>query len=180
MNPADPRAPTGGLSQVRGRTDEPLSDATVFELLAAAAQRWPQRDAAVFSEQGQRFTWAELLAGVETAAAGFVRLGVQAGDRVGIWSPNRSEWLITQFATARIGAILVNINPAYRLAELEYALDKSGISVLVTAAAFKSSHYLEMLQALGVDADGRSARLPAPSVMVSPSRLNSCRPTTSR
>ena len=161
MTDPDPRIPAHGLSQVRGRADEPLSDATVFEFLAGTATRWPRRDAAVFVEQGQRFTWAELLARVETAAAGFARLGVAAGDRVGIWSPNRSEWLITQFATARIGAILVNINPAYRLAELEYALDKAGVSVLVTATAFKTSHYLEMLQALGVGTADRGERLPA-------------------
>jgi fatty-acyl-CoA synthase len=160
MTEPDPRIPTQGLSQVRGLSDPPLSDATVFEFLAAAAGRWPQRDAAVFVEQGQRFTWAGLQAEVERAAAGLAQLGVKAGDRVGIWSPNRSEWLITQFATARIGAILVNINPAYRLAELEYALNKAGVSVLVSAAAFKSSDYLGMLQTLGVDAGGRSGRLP--------------------
>ncbi len=160
MTEPDPRIPVQGLSQVRGRSDQPLSDATVFEFLAATAARWPQRDAAVFVEQGQRFTWAGLQAEVERAAAGLAQLGVKAGDRVGIWSPNRSEWVITQFATARIGAILVNINPAYRLAELEYALNKAGVSVLVTAAAFKSSDYLGMLQTLGVDASGRSDRLP--------------------
>jgi len=156
----DPRAPIGGLSHVRGRSDEPLSEATVFDLLAATAARWPDRDAAVFVEQGHRFTWAQLLAAVEAAAAGLQALGVDQGDRVGIWSPNRSEWLLTQFATARIGAILVNINPAYRLHELAYALDKAGVGVLVTAAAFKSSNYLGLLQNLGVDASGRSARLP--------------------
>ena len=156
----DPRAPIGGLSHVRGRSDEPLSEATVFDLLAATAARWPDRDAAVFVEQGHRFTWAQLLAAVEAAAAGLQALGVDQGDRVGIWSPNRSEWLLTQFAPARIGAILVNINPAYRLHELAYALDKAGVGVLVTAAAFKSSNYLGLLQNLGVDASGRSARLP--------------------
>jgi len=156
-----PRAPIDGRSHVRGSTEPPLSDTTVFELLAAAAARWPARDAAVFVEQGQRYTWAQLLAEVQRAAAGLVQLGVRAGDRVGIWSPNRSEWLVTQFATARIGAILVNINPAYRLSELEYALQKSGVSVLVTAAAFKTSNYLGLLQNLGVGASGTSARLPS-------------------
>ena len=159
MSP-DPRAPQGGLSHVRGRTDEALTDTPVASLLAAAAARWPGRDAAVFVEQGLRFTWAQLWAEVETAAAGLQALGVAKGDRVGIWSPNRSEWLVTQFATARIGAILVNINPAYRLHELEYALHKSGVSVLVTAAAFKSSDYVGMLLKLGLGADGRCAKLP--------------------
>ncbi|MBL8333632.1 MAG: AMP-binding protein [Rubrivivax sp.] len=154
------RAPVGGLSHVRGTTDEALVDTTVFDLLADTAARHPQRDAAVFCEQGRRYTWAQLLAEVETAAAGFAALGVGKGDRVGIWSPNRSEWLVTQFATARIGAILVNINPAYRLHELEYALNKSGVGVLVTAGAFKTSNYVGMLQNLGVGASGRSERLP--------------------
>jgi fatty-acyl-CoA synthase len=157
---ASTRTPINGLSHVRGTSDERLSDQTVYGLLAATAARWPALDAAVFCEQGQRYTWAALCAEVVRAAAGFARLGVKKGDRVGIWSPNRSEWLVTQFATARIGAILVNINPAYRLAELEYALNKSGVSVLVTAAAFKTSNYLGMLQNLGVDASGTSERLP--------------------
>ena len=133
-----PRAPINGLSLVRGATDTPLSDETVYDLLASAARRWPQRDAAVFVEQGIRWTWQQLQQQVDWAAAGLAHLGVRKGDRVGIWSPNRCEWLLTQFATARLGAILVNINPAYRLAELEYALNKAGASVLVTAAAFKS------------------------------------------
>ncbi len=159
--PSTDRRPIGGLSHVRGPVDVPLADTTVHQLLAQAAARWPERDAAVFVAQGLRWTWAQLLAEVEAAAAGLTRLGVAKGDRVGIWSPNRSEWLVTQFATARLGAILVNINPAYRLSELEYALNKAGVSVLVSAAAFKTSNYLGMLQNLGVDASGRSARLPA-------------------
>jgi fatty-acyl-CoA synthase len=154
------RAPIDGLSHVRGPTDEPLSEATVAELLAAAVRRWPDRTAAVFCEQGVRWSWRELLDQVERAAAALQRLGVRKGDRIGIWSPNRSEWLVTQFASARIGAILVNVNPAYRIAELEYALNKAEVGVLVTAAAFKSSNYLGMLQNLGLGPDGRSARLP--------------------
>jgi fatty-acyl-CoA synthase len=153
------RLPIDGLSHVRGPMDVPLSEDTVHDLLAHAARRWPQRDAAVFVEQGIRWTWSQLLQQVEWAAAGFARLGVTKGDRVGIWSPNRAEWLVTQFATARLGAILVNINPAYRLSELEYALNKAGVSVLVSAAAFKTSNYLGMLQNLGVGPSGRSDRL---------------------
>ena len=158
--PETTRTPVDGLSLVRGPTDTPLSDETVHGMLAAAARRWPQRDAAVFIEQGLRWTWLQLQQQVECAAAGLVRLGVKKGDRVGIWSPNRAEWLVTQFATARIGAILVNINPAYRLAELEYALNAAGVSVLVTAAAFKNSNYLGMLQNLGLGPAGLSAKLP--------------------
>ena len=158
--PEVPRTPVDGLSLVRGPTDTPLSDETVHDMLAATARRWPQRDAAVFVEQGLRWTWLQLMQQVEAAAAGLARLGVKKGDRVGIWSPNRAEWLITQFATARLGAILVNINPAYRLAELEYALTTAGVSVLVTAAAFKNSNYLGLLQNLGVGPTGLSAKLP--------------------
>ncbi len=152
--------PIDGMSLVRGSVEAPLSSATVHDTLAEAVRRWPQRDAVVFVGEGVRWTWAQLQQQVEWAAAGLWRLGVRSGDRVGIWSPNRSEWLVTQFATARIGAILVNINPAYRLAELEYALNKAGVSVLVSAAAFKTSNYLGMLQNLGVGPDGHSDRLP--------------------
>ena len=158
--PLTPCLPLDGQSLVRGATDVALSDDTVYRLLAEAARRWPERDAAVFVEQGLRWTWAQLLEQVQHAAAGLWRLGVRKGDRVGIWSPNRAEWLITQFATARIGAILVSINPAYRLSELEYALNKVGVSVLVSAAAFKSSNYLGMLQNLGVGSQHGLPRLP--------------------
>jgi fatty-acyl-CoA synthase len=156
----DPRVPQGGLSHVRGATDVALSDSTVHGLLATAARRWPERDAAVFVEQQLRFTWQQLLNEVEAAAAGLWALGVRCGDRVGIWSPNRAEWLLTQFATARIGAILVNINPAYRLSELEYSLKQSGVMLLVTAAAFKSSNYIGMLQGLGVGRADATSKLP--------------------
>lgn len=153
MDPHDsvstqPRLPRGGLSHVVGPHDEPLSTLTVHGLLARTARQAPGRDAAVFVEHGVRWTWARLLEEVEDAAAGLWALGVRAGDRVGIWSPNRPEWLVVQFATARIGAILVNINPAYRAAELEYALNKSGVSLLVTAERFKTSDYIAILQSL--------------------------------
>ncbi|TIT72369.1 MAG: AMP-binding protein, partial [Mesorhizobium sp.] len=105
-------------------------------------------DAAVFVGQDKRFTWSELSDTVDALAAGFLALGLEKGDRVGIWSPNRWEWLVTQFATARIGLILVNINPAYRLTELEYALNKVGCTALVTAASFKTSDYLGMIETL--------------------------------
>ncbi len=160
MNDTSDRLPQGGLSRVRGATEPALSSATVFATLSQTAARWPQLDAAVFVQAGVRWTWAQLLAEVQACAAGLQRLGVRQGDRVGIWAPNRPEWLLTQFATARLGAILVNINPAYRLAELEYALNKAGVSVLVTAASFKTSDYLEMLQALGVGRPHLPQRLP--------------------
>ncbi len=141
-------APINGLSYVRGATDVPLSEATIGRLLKDTAARFPDRPAVVFREQDIRWTWREFADEVDVLAAGLASLGIERGDRVGIWSPNRVEWLLTQFATARIGAILVNVNPAYRLAELEYALNKSGCRTLITAESFKTSKYVEMLQTL--------------------------------
>ncbi|NMM82635.1 AMP-binding protein [Acidovorax sp. SRB_14] len=141
-------APLDGLSQVKGRSDAVLSQATIAQFLAEAVQRFANRTAAVFREQGLRWTWAQLQAEVDALASGFLALGLRPGDRVGIWSPNRAEWLVTQFATARAGLVLVNINPAYRGAELEYALNAAGCRALVTAEQLKSSNYLEMLQRL--------------------------------
>lgn len=146
--PAHDRRPMGGLSHVTGDTSTPLLDITVPDLLNRTADRLPQHTAAVFPQLKIRWTYAELARQVDRLAAGLLTLGVGKGDRVGIWSPNRPEWLLTQFATARIGAILVCINPAYRLSELEYALNKVGCKTLVTAPAFKSSDYLGMLATL--------------------------------
>src|SRR5208283_6084788 len=99
---------------------------------------------------------------VEAFAAGLVAIGLQPGDRVGIWSPNNAEWVITQFATAKAGLILVNINPAYRLAELDYALNKVGCRALVTATAFKTSDYVGMLATLAPElASAQPGRLTA-------------------
>ncbi|CAB3964804.1 MULTISPECIES: AMP-binding protein [Burkholderia] len=164
--------PLDGLSIVRGRTDVPLSDATVATLLHDTAARFPARPAVVFREQGIRWDWRTFAHEIDVLAAGLVALGIEPGDRVGIWSPNRVEWLLTQFATARIGAILVNINPAYRLAELDYALNKAGCRALIAAEQFKSSKYLEMLQALAPElahcAPGElhAARLPALRIVI--------------
>ncbi|SAK91940.1 AMP-binding protein [Caballeronia ptereochthonis] len=140
--------PRDGVSYVRGATDIPLSDATVSRFLLETASRFPDRPAVVFREQNVRWTWREFANEVDVLASGLLALGIRAGDRVGIWSPNRVEWLLTQFATARMGAVLVNINPAYRLAELEYALNKVGCKAIIAAEQFKTSKYLEMLQAL--------------------------------
>lgn len=139
------------LSYAKGRTDVPLLDITIGEALRSAAARWPHGLALSSRHQGQRFTWAELDAAVDRIATGLLRLGVAAGDRVGIWAPNCAEWTLIQFATARIGAILVTINPAYRVNEVEYALNKVGCSVLVSAVRFKTSDYLGMLREIGPD-----------------------------
>ncbi|MBU9228508.1 AMP-binding protein [Burkholderia multivorans] len=166
-------APENGLSYVRGATDVPLSEATIGRFLRDTAERFPERPAVVFREQQVRWTWREFAAEIDVLAAGLAALGIRKGDRVGIWSPNRSEWLLTQFATARIGAILVNINPAYRLAELEYALNKVGCTAVIAAERFKSSAYVEMLQTIAPElanaAPGelRAARVPSLRTVVS-------------
>lgn len=147
--PSHNRKPRNGVSHVIGDTHTPLLDLTIPALLTRAVASRGTQDAAIFTEQGQRFTYTELAQEVDTLAGGLLGLGIQKGDRVGIWSPNRVEWLLTQFATARIGAILVCINPAYRISELEYALNKVGCKALVTAKSFKSSDYVGMLVELG-------------------------------
>ena len=169
MNPAvdSPLAPRDGLSHVRGASEPPLSELTVSAWLDATAERWPDQTACVFSEQGLRWTWAELRERSDRLAAGLAALGLVKGDRLGIWSPNRSEWVLAQYATARLGVILVNINPAYRLSELEYALNKVGCRAVIAAPAFKSSQYLAMLQTLAPELAHnepgrlRAARLPS-------------------
>ena len=138
-----PQFPIAGLSHVQGWTDIPLSDATIYGLLADTAKCYPDRPAVVFREQGVRWTWGEFLAEVDALGAGLAGLGLAKGDRVGIWSPNRVEWLVTQFATARQGLVLVNINPAYRLSELTYALQVSGCRAVVSAEKLKTSLYLD-------------------------------------
>jgi fatty-acyl-CoA synthase len=139
-------APVNGLSHVRGATDVPLSDATIYGLLAGTAARFAERPAVVFREQGVRWTWARFDAEIRALASGLAALGLKKGDRLGIWSPNRVEWIVTQFATARLGVILVNVNPSYRLHELTYALKVSGCRAIISAERLKTSEYLEMLQ----------------------------------
>lgn len=141
-------APENNLSQVTGRRDVPLLEKTISALLKETVDIFAANDAAVFCDQSIRWTYAELDEAVDALAGGLLELGFSKGDRIGVWSPNRSEWLLAQFATARLGIILVNINPAYRLFELEYALNKVGCSGLITAPSFKTSNYVGMLQSL--------------------------------
>ena len=135
-------------SYVHGGSDKPLIGQTLGEYFDAAAQRWADCDALIVRQQNLRWTYRELQQKVDAFAAGLLALGLQPGDRIGIWSPNNSEWAITQFATAKAGLILVNINPSYRLAELEYALNKVGCKMLVTMTAFKTSDYLAIVRDL--------------------------------
>jgi fatty-acyl-CoA synthase len=132
-------------SYASSTADTPLLGMTIGEAFDRTVERFPDREALVARSQGLRYTWTQLRAEVDRCAHGLMSLGIQKGDRVGIWAPNRSEWAITQFATAKIGAILVNINPAYRLHELEYALNQSGCVMLVSAPAFRTTDYTAML-----------------------------------
>jgi fatty-acyl-CoA synthase len=136
------------LSYVHGASGKPLIGATIGEYFDRIAARFAECDALIVRHQQIRWTYRELKERVDAFAAGLLALGLKRGDRIGIWSPNNAEWVITQFATAKAGLILVNINPAYRLAELEYALNKAGCVGLVTAARFKSSDYLAILREL--------------------------------
>ena len=141
-------------SYASGTSDVPLIGSTIGAQFDAAVDKWGDRDALIVREQDVHWTWSDLKQWVDDFAAGLIDLGLQPGDRIGIWSPNNSEWAITQFATAKAGLILVNINPAYRVAELEYALNKVGCVALVTAAAFKTSDYLGMIRELAPELDG--------------------------
>ena len=140
--------PLAGLSHVKGKTESKLSTATIGSLLDKAVEQAGCNEAFFFVEHRVRWTWQEFSTEVEKVAAGLLSMGVQRGERVGIWSPNRPEWVLTQFATARIGAVLVNINPAYQVAELEYALNKASVKVLIAAEGVKTSNYLDILNRL--------------------------------
>ena len=127
-----------------GPTVPALPPTTIGGALDVAVERWGDREALVSVEQGLRFTYRELSDAVDRLAAGLAERGVVKGDRVGIWSPNCAEWVLTQYATARLGAILVTVNPAYRTSELTYVLEQSGVSLLVAAPSFKTSDYVAM------------------------------------
>ncbi len=133
------------LSAASGPTSVPLLEETIPQNLARTVAAHGDRDALVAVEQGLRYTYSEFADAVDRLARGLMAVGVAKGDRVGIWSPNYAEWVLVQYATARIGAILVTINPAYRTSELEYVLSQSGISVLVAVESFLTSDYRSMI-----------------------------------
>jgi fatty-acyl-CoA synthase len=153
-------------SYVSGTSDTALIGETIGACIDRISAQHADRDALVSCHQGIRWTWGDLRERVDRLAAGLLRLGLARGDRIGIWAPNCAEWTLTQFAAAKAGLILVNINPAYRRTELEFALNKVGCRALVLAPSFKSSDYLGMLldlaPELGHCAPGAlaSARLP--------------------
>jgi len=133
------------MSYVHGASDVALLGETIFQNLRRTASRFGDREALVAAHQDRRSTYRELVSECEVVARGLMARGVKKGDRVGIWSPNRFEWVVVQYATAAMGAILVNINPAYRTSELEYALNQSEVTFLVLAAAFRQADYKGML-----------------------------------
>ena len=152
-------------------TEQPLIESTVGDFFDDVVSRYEDADALVSRHQGLRMTYAQLKERVDEFAVALLGFGVKKGDRVGIWSPNNAEWVLTQFATAKVGAILVNVNPAYRVQELEYALNQSGISLLITAKQFKTSDYhwmitelapeIRKLPTIGVGQEIKAARVSA-------------------
>jgi fatty-acyl-CoA synthase len=140
-------------SYSHGTSDTPLLGDTIGVNFARTAARFADRTALVSRHQDVRLTYAELDAAVDAAAAGLLRAGICAGDRVGIWAPNCAEWVLVQYATAKVGAILVNVNPAYRTHELEYVLRQSGVRLLFSASAFKTSDYAAMIDEVSGSVD---------------------------
>ena len=136
------------LSYAHGASGTPLLGETIGENLRRTAERFPDREALIVRSQGYRATYRELWDATTRAALALVARGIKRGDRVGIWSPNRFEWVVLQFATARVGAILVNINPAYKTSELEYVLNQSGARLLFLARSFRTNDYVQMLSAV--------------------------------
>ena len=136
------------LSYACGVADEPLIHETIGRCFDRIAAIYPDRPAVIFRHQDIRWTYAEFKAEVDAFAAGLIALGLEPGDRVGVWAPNCAEWVIAQYATAKAGLIQVNINPAYRPKELAYCLNKVGCKALLTAAKFKTSDYIGMLNGL--------------------------------
>jgi fatty-acyl-CoA synthase len=133
-------------SYVHGASEIPLLGETIGENLRRAVERFPEREALVVRSQRYRATYRELWDQTSTLANALLARGIEKGDRVGIWSPNRFEWVVTQYATARVGAILVNVNPAYKVRELEYALSQSGVRMLLHSRGFRATDYREILR----------------------------------
>jgi fatty-acyl-CoA synthase len=159
-------------SYAHGAASVPLIGETVGENFVRTVTRWGDRPGLIVRQQAIRWSYRDLGEKVDAFAVGLLALGLQPGDRVGIWSPNNAEWVVTQFATAKVGLVLVNINPAYRLSELEYALQKVGCRALITATRFKTSDYIGMVNTLAPELQTappgqlRSAKLPALQMVI--------------
>ncbi|MGB3283551.1 AMP-binding protein [Mycolicibacter algericus] len=139
-------ATRGDLSYARGEARPALLETTIGACLAATVSAHPDRDALIDLPARRRWNYAELWRDVRRLATGLLQAGISAGDRVGIWAPNCAEWVLTQYATAEIGAVLVTINPAYRSHELAYALNQSGLAMVISASRFKTSDYVALLR----------------------------------
>src|SRR3954447_5484744 len=133
-------------SYASGTSFTPLLGDTIGDNLDRTIARFGDREALVSVHQDLRYTYTEFGAAVERTARAFLAAGIEPGDRVGVWSPNRAEWVLVQYATAKLGVILVNINPAYRTSELAYSLAQSGCRMVISARSFKSSDYVAMLE----------------------------------
>jgi fatty-acyl-CoA synthase len=155
-----------------GASTKPIIYETIGDYFEAVTRRCGDAEALVACHQGVRWSYSEFNRRIDDLAAGLLKLGIRRGDRVGVWGPNSSEWALTQMATAKIGAILVNVNPAYRLFELEYALVKSGCRAIVSDEQFKSSKYLEMLESIAPELQAcapgqlKAARLPMLEIVI--------------
>lgn len=161
------------LSYAAGDTDKPLIEEPIGEFFNRIASRFRGKEALVSRHQGLRYTYGQLNAKVDEFAVTLLGFGVKKGDRVGIWSPNNAEWVLTQFATAKVGAILVNINPAYMIPELEYALNQSGVSLLVTAGGTKYADFHSMIYELAPEI--KQSRRPAGETEVVAAKIPSLR-----
>lgn len=170
--PMSKEAAGSAASYVRGDASIALLADTIGTAFDRTVARYGERTALVVSHQQIAWTYLELARHVETLAAGLFRLGLLRGDRIGIWAPNRAEWTVTQYAAAKLGLILVNLNPAYRLTEIEFALNKAGCKALVLADQFRTSNYIEMLRTLAPELDWsapgklKAARLPALEIVI--------------
>ena len=133
-------------SYAKGETEPALLEETIGANFERTVAAYPDREALVEVASGRRWTWRELNDDVDALARGLLAAGIAKGDRVGIWAPNCAEWTLIQSATAKVGAILVNVNPAYRTHELAYAVNQSGLRLLVSASSFKTSDYRAMVE----------------------------------
>jgi fatty-acyl-CoA synthase len=151
----------------RGSQETPLIEQTIGDFFDSMVSRFPDNEALVSCHQQLRYSYRELQREANRLASALLELGLKPGERVGIWSHNNAQWLLTQIATAKAGIVLVNINPAYRIAELEYALNKVGCKALITMTVFKTSNYLDMIRAIAPEIDAstpgalQAARVPA-------------------
>jgi len=155
------------LSYTCGTSDRPLLGDTIGNVFDQTVANYPDNEALIVKHQNIRYTYRQFHEKVTECAKGLLAVGIKKGDRVGVWAPNCAEWVIVQFATAKIGAIQVNINPSYRLHELEYALNQSGCKCIVTATQFKTSEYTKMLYELAPELNAceagelKATKLPA-------------------